>query len=61
MVEVHDMVRPLERDKALVGKKGYERLGKYRQMTEAIQAGRKEEATAATKRFGWELDALKVR
>ncbi|KAB5580849.1 family 31 glycosyltransferase [Coniochaeta sp. 2T2.1] len=58
-VVVHDVLAPLARDKTLVKEKGYERITKYNDMTEAIQAGRNEEAKSATKSFGWELDALK--
>ncbi|OIW35397.1 family 31 glycosyltransferase [Coniochaeta ligniaria NRRL 30616] len=58
-VVVHDVLAPLARDKTLAGEKGYERIVKYNDMTEAIRSGRSEEAKAATKSFGWELDALK--
>ncbi len=59
-VVVHDVVAPLARDKTLVSEKGYGRIVKYNEMTEAIRSGRSEEAKTATKSFGWELDALKV-
>lgn len=59
-VVVHDVVAPLAQNKILVGKKGYERIVKYQDLTEAILSGRDGEAQAATKSFGWELDALKV-
>ena len=60
-VVVHDVLAPLARDKTLVNEKGYERITKYNDMTEAIRAGRNEEAKSATKSFGWALDALKVQ
>jgi hypothetical protein len=59
-VVVHDAIAPLAEDKTLVGKEGYERLLKYRDMHEAIRSGKREQAKALTKTFGWELDALKV-
>jgi hypothetical protein len=59
-VVVHDVIAPLARDKTLVSEKGYERIVKYNGMTEAIRSGMNEEAKAATKSIGWELDALKV-
>lgn len=59
-VVVHDVVAPLAQNKALVGKEGYERIAKYEDITEAIISGRVQEAQAASKSFGWELDALKV-
>lgn len=59
-VVVHDVVAPLTHSTALVGKEGYERIVKYKDITEAINSGRTQEAEAASKSFGWELDALKV-
>lgn len=61
-VLVHDVVAAAIEHEAVVKTQiqGTERIQKYRDMTSAIQQGRKEDAEQSSKAVGWELDALKV-
>lgn len=61
-VVVHDMVSVVMEHEAVVNTEtnNTERIRKYRDMTLAIQEGRKAEAESYSKAVGWELDALKV-
>ncbi|KAJ0107894.1 glycosyltransferase family 31 [Diaporthe amygdali] len=60
-VLVHDVVAAAIEHEAVVKTQlqGTERIQKYRDMTSAIQQGRKEDAEQSSKAVGWELDALK--
>lgn len=61
-VAVHDMVAIVMEHEAVVNTEtnNTDRIRKYRDMTLAIQEGRKQEAESFSKAVGWELDALKV-
>ncbi|CAN8098709.1 unnamed protein product [Discula destructiva] len=60
-VAVHDMVAAVMEHQAVLNTEMHnsERQRKYREMTLAIQEGRREEAVKYSKAVGWELDALK--
>jgi hypothetical protein len=59
-VVIHDVIdHPLMHELSLAGQGSHERVTKYKKMKDAIAQGKHEEAEAAVKSFGWELDALK--
>ncbi|KAG8170173.1 hypothetical protein KVR01_000918 [Diaporthe batatas] len=60
-VAIHDVVAAAIEHEAVVETQiqSTERLQKYRDMTHAIEQGRKEDAEQSSKAAGWELDALK--
>lgn len=61
-VLIHDVVAAAIEHEAVVKTQiqSAERIHKYRNLTLAIQHGRKEDAEQSSKAMGWELDALKV-
>ena len=59
-VDVVDAVGMVMGMKSLKGMRSHPRFEKYRTLQAAVQAGDEEEALKTARRYGWELDALKV-
>ena len=57
---VHDVVTTITQHNSLPDEPGYERVVKYKDMTDAILSGKVKEAEAKAKTIGWEIDAMKV-
>ncbi|KAK3997539.1 glycoprotein-N-acetylgalactosamine 3-beta-galactosyltransferase [Cladorrhinum sp. PSN332] len=58
-LKVHDMVRRSLEHKTMKGSEGHQRVGKYKSFKDAVESGDQETAMKLSRKFGWELDALK--
>ncbi|KAK4230421.1 glycoprotein-N-acetylgalactosamine 3-beta-galactosyltransferase [Podospora fimiseda] len=58
-LKVHDMVKRTLEHKTMEGTEGHPRVQKYQSFRDVVQSGNQEEAIRLSRKFGWELDALK--